>query len=147
MDLNNFLGRLDESSAKKVLTEADSKTGEQLKGELGNKWAYIPEKEYGGFKHVVVEEGEDKWTIYYLDRVGKEAAAGDDDESWDNLDALASQKQDEERLRRFVENGMTLNEEIEGDKSADLGEYIVQRKESGSFAEILEKCVAIVEKG
>lgn len=147
MDLNNFLGRLDESSVKKVLTEADSKTGEDLKGELGSKWAYIPEKEYGGFKHVVVEDGNDQWTIYYLDQVGS-AAAGDD-EDWGDVDAFSSKKQEDvERLRRFVESGMTMmNEEVEGDKSADLSGYIVQRKESGSFAEILEKCVQIVEKG
>lgn len=145
MDLNNFLGRLDESSVKKTLTEANEQTGEALKGELGNKWAYIPEKEYGGFKHVVVEEGDDQWSIYYLDQVGS-AAAGEEEE-WGDVDAYASQKQDEERLRKFIENGMIMNEEIEGDKSADLSGYIVQRKESGTFAEILEKCVAIVEKG
>lgn len=144
MDLNNFLGRLDETSVKK-LSEANDKTGEDLKSEIGSNWAYIPEKEYGGFKHVVVEEGEDKWTIYYLDQVGS-AAAGDE-EDWGDVDAFASQKQDEERLRKFVESGMMLKEELEGDKDADLSGYIVQRKESGSFAEILEKCVAIVEKG
>lgn len=150
MRFNSFLGRLEESSSKRTLNEQDKgMSGEELKQSLGDKWAYVPEKEYGGFKPVVVEEGNDQWTIYYLDKVGSSAAG--DEEDWGDVDAFASQKKestDEERLRRFFENGMKpLSEEIEGDKSADLSEYIVQRKESGDFATILEKCVNLVEKG
>lgn len=149
MNFDNFLGRLDESSTKK-LQEAEQQSAQELVDGLGDKWAYVPEKEYGGFLPVVVEEGSDQWTIYYLDKVGAEAAG--EEEDWGDVDAFAAQKReessDEERLRRFFENGMKpLHEEIEGNKNANFEDYIVQRKESGDFATILEKCVNLVEKG
>lgn len=151
MNLNNFLGRLDESSSKK-LNEAEGdvkgRPATELIDSIKDKWAYVPNQEYGGILPVVVEEGGDNWSIYYLDKVGS-AAAGEE-EDWGDVDSFAAKKNessDEDRLRRFFENGMKpLHEEIEGAKDTAFENYIVSRKSTGGFAKILEECVNIVDK-
>jgi len=71
MDFSNFLGKLDESKDKgfvrvsgKQLREAAGETVEALKSSA--QWYYVPQKEYGGFRHIVVENGPNDWAVYYL---------------------------------------------------------------------------------
>jgi hypothetical protein len=80
MDFGKFLNNLDENKSFKRVS------GRQLREAAGEdaasvaqgaQWYYVPAKEYGGFRHVVVENGANDWAVYYLENIGAGGAKAD----------------------------------------------------------------------
>lgn len=150
MDFGNFLNELNEDKgfsvkqvSSKQLNEMAEGTGESaadLKEDA--KWYYVPTKEYGGFRHIIVESGSG-WGVYYLDQIagaGKEAA---DVSGWgDEYEMSRNEERDLNNLRSFL-----LNEGSGEDNGVNLKGFVVRRKVEGDFATVLKECVEIVKKG
>lgn len=157
MDFSNFLGKLDESKDKgfvrvsgKQLREAAGETAEALKSSA--QWYYVPQKEYGGFRHIVVENGPNDWAVYYLENIGAGATGSAADVSGlgDMGSFIGAQRagvstdeaRDLQRLSDYL-----LNEGTGEDNGISLAGYAVQRKVAGDFATVLKECVSIVKQG
>lgn len=158
MDFSNFLGKLDESKDKgfvrvsgKQLREAAGETAEALKGSA--QWYYVPQKEYGGFRHIVVENGPNDWAVYYLENIGAGATGSAADVSGiaggmgSFIGAQRAGVSQEEARDLARLSGFLLNEGSGEDNGINLAGYAVQRKVAGDFATVLKECVSIVKQG
>lgn len=174
MDFNKFLGNLDEgksipgmrSISRRKLYEEVGESAEELKSTA--TWYYVPEKEYQGFRHIVVENSLDNWAIYYLDGIGtgsKESGGitGDEFGSGTTADysrafdmktdattvgamrtgATFEEARDLSRLSKYLINEEKGNGE---DNGVNLTGYTIIRRITGDFATILKECVNIVSK-
>lgn len=152
MDFNKFLGSLDES--KKMVTVS----GEKFLGEAAGdgKWYYVPKEEYGGFRHIVVEKGDNDWEVHYLEKVGgaggkKRDVSGIKGASFDAAKASTQKEaKDIERLINYLseakgDDAESLKQGQGEDNGVDLSGYVVQRSVTGDFAKILKECVDIVQ--
>lgn len=158
MDFNKFLGKLDESKDKsfvrvsgKQLREAAGENADALKDSA--QWYYVPQKEYGGFRHIVVENGPNDWAVYYLENIGGGASSGAADVSGlqGGMGSLLGAQRagvgvDEARDLQRLSNYL-LKEGTGEDNGVNLTGYAVQRKVAGDFATVLKECVAIVKQG
>lgn len=153
MDFNNFLGKLDESkSFKRVsgrqLREAAGESAESLKDSA--QWYYVPQKEYGGFRHIVVENGPNDWAVYYLENIGAGGAAADVSGMKQGMgDFIGAQRAglSQEEARDLARLANYLVEGAGEDNGVNLDGYAVQRKVEGDFATVLKECVNIVKNG
>jgi len=157
MDFSNFLGKLDESEnngfvrvSGKQLREAAGESAEGLKSSA--QWYYIPQKEYGGFRHIVVENGPNDWAVYYLENIagGATGAAADVSGLGDMGSFIGAQRagvpREEARDLQKLSNYL-LKEGAGEDNGINLTGYAVQRKVAGDFATVLKECVGIVKQG
>ena len=149
MDFGNFLNELDESkSFKRVsgrqLKEAMGESAEGLKEAA--QWFYVPQKEYGGFKHIVVENGPNAWAVYYLENIGGSGGAARDVSGMAGggfLDKKAGLSREEAKDLANLAN--YLAEGAGEDNGQSLAGFAVQRKVEGDFATVLKECVNIVK--
>ncbi len=152
MDFGNFLSELNESKGfKRVsgrqLKEAMGDSAESLKDNA--QWFYVPQKEYGGFRHIVVENGPNDWAVYYLENIGGAGGVVRDVSGMQGnsgfLDKKAGLSKEEakdlDRLANYLAEGTGE------DNGQNLAGWVVQRKVSGDFATVLKECVEIVKKG
>jgi hypothetical protein len=78
MDFNSFLGKLDESNGSGFRSYSGRALYEEgAPGTQDVAWAYIPEKQYGDNRHLVIEHTDGKWELLYL-QGGRTAAAASD---------------------------------------------------------------------
>jgi hypothetical protein len=83
MDFNSFLGKLDESnssgfrsfSGKTLFEDGAPGAATADGGSQSIAWAYIPEKQYGRNRHLVIEHTDNKWELLYLQGGGTTSAA------------------------------------------------------------------------
>jgi hypothetical protein len=74
MDFNPFLGKLDESngsgfrsfSGKALYEDGVPGAATADGGSQSIAWAYIPEKQYGRNRHLVIEHTDNTWELLYL---------------------------------------------------------------------------------
>lgn len=151
MDFNNFLGQLDESKgftrvSGRELREAAGDSAEALKDAA--QWYYVPQKEYGGFKHIVVENGPNAWAVYYLENIGAGGGGAADVSGMGDMSSFlgnkragvsADEAKDLSRLASYLVEGTGE------DNGQSLEGYAVQRKVEGDFATVLKECVNIVK--
>lgn len=153
MDFNKFLGQLDESKSfkrvsQKQLREAAGESAESLKD--AGQWYYVPQKEYGGFRHIVVENGENDWAVYYLENIGGAGGGSAAKVGGQDLSGLLGAKRvgaTQEEARDLQRLANYLTEGAGEDNGVDLSGYAVQRKVEGDFATVLKECVNIVKNG
>lgn len=153
MDFNNFLGKLDESKSfrrvsGRALREAAGENAESLKDSA--QWYYIPQKEYGGFRHIVVENGPNDWAVYYLENIGAGGSAADVsgmEGGMGNFIGAQRAGVDAQEARDLQRLADYLVEGTGEDNGIDLSGFAVQRKVEGDFATVLKECVNIVKNG
>jgi hypothetical protein len=155
MDFGKFLNNLDENKSFKRVS------GRQLREAAGEdaasvaqgaQWYYVPAKEYGGFRHVVVENGANDWAVYYLENIGAGGAKADVSGMAGGGSFIGAQRagvaqeeaRDLQRLADYLTEGNFGNGE---DPGVDLSGFAVQRKVAGDFATVLKECVNIVKQG
>lgn len=144
MDFDKFLGTLNESNGNNGFRRVSAQqlaesAGESVDGIKAQGRYYVPQKEYGGFRHIVSEKGPNSWAVYYLDQVGTGAATVDDEADWGEFEMARNEARDLERLRNYLKEG---NGE---DNGINLDGFAVRRKVEGDFATVLKECVNIVK--
>ena len=158
MDYVDFLKKMDENVVRissKQLNEEEGDDGASLvqQAEGADKWYYVPAKEYGGFRYLVIENSPDDWAVYFLD---KGLSTGNKAVDFGRFDAerMGLQRNDNydpeefQRENREVRKlGKYLNEGKGEANGVDLNGYTVQRVVEGDFKKILLACVDIVKKG